>query len=122
MTSPTKISTGGVKKGRNEGLKIITANRLTDGIVVYRRADGGWTELLAAAAVVEGDDALSLLEATQGEETCVVGPYLMDIEISHGAILPGGRGMLRETIRDQGPTIHPQFGRQAEEKVRHVSL
>jgi hypothetical protein len=111
--SPAKIATGGVKKGRNEGEKVVTANRLTDGAVIYRKADGGWTEEIALAAVVEDDAALGALAAAQADESEGVGPYLMDVDTT-GGIAPSGRAKLRETIREAGPTIHPEFGRQAE--------
>ena len=110
--SPAKIAAGGVKKGRNEGEKVVTANRLTDGVVIYRAAGGAWTEDLQAAEVVEGEAALGALAAAQGDESESVGPYLMDVDASDG-VAPDGRGRLRETIREAGPTVHPQFGRQA---------
>ena len=110
--TPAKIAAGGVKKGRNEGEKVVTANRLTDGAVVYRLTNGAYTEDLQAAEVVEGDAAIAALAAAQADETAGVGPYLMDVDTSHG-VTPDGRGQLRETIREAGPTIHPQFGRQA---------
>jgi hypothetical protein len=109
--APRKISAGGVKKARNEGRKVVTANRLHDGVVVYRGTDE-WTEDLDVAWVVEGDAALALLDVTLGEEREVVGPYLMDVD---DAAAPSGRAELRERIRAAGPTIHPQFGRQAQE-------
>ncbi|WOI53134.1 DUF2849 domain-containing protein [Parvularcula sp. LCG005] len=110
---PAKISVGGVKKGRNEGLKIVTANRLVDGVVVYQTDDQQWTEDLGAATIVEGEDALALLDWALTDEGHVVGPYLMDVDEAETGVQPDGRGRLREEIRDRGPTIHPQFGRQA---------
>ena len=110
--SPAKIAAGGVKKGRNEGEKVVTANRLRDGVVIYRAASGLWTEDLQAAEVVEGEAALGALTAAQADESESVGPYLMDVDASDG-VAPDGRGRLRETIREAGPTVHPQFGRQA---------
>ena len=110
--TPAKIAAGGVKKGRNEGEKVVTANRLRDGVVVYRAADSTWTEDLSAAEVVEGEAAIGALAAAQADELDAVGAYLMDVDAS-GGVVPDGRGKLRETIREAGPTIHPQFGRQA---------
>lgn len=110
--TPAKIAAGGVKKGRNEGEKVVTANRLRDGVVVYRAPDGAWTEELSAAGVVEGEAAMGALADAQADESIAVGAYLMDVDASEG-VVPDGRGVLRETIREAGPTIHPQFGRQA---------
>jgi hypothetical protein len=45
MTSPLQ------QKLKVTGPVVITANRLGDGAVVYRAADGTWTKDLAAAAV-----------------------------------------------------------------------
>ncbi len=122
---PQKISAGGVKKGRNAGEKVVTANRLLDGVVIYATPDAEWTEELSLAAVVEGDEAMAFLAKMVADEGNSVGPYLMDVEIGADGLQPSGRALLRETIRDQGPTIHPQFGRQSgaqdlfqEEKVR----
>ena len=114
--SPTKIAAGGVKKGRNEGEKVVTANRLRDGVVIYRAHDESWTEDLSAAEIVEGEAALGALAAAQADESEGVGAYLMDVDASDG-VRPDGRAKLRETIREAGPTIHPQFGRQAGRKA-----
>src|SRR4029077_4728612 len=46
MTSPLQ------QKLKVTGPVVIPANRLADGAVVYRSADGSWTKDLAAAAVV----------------------------------------------------------------------
>ncbi|NNU15769.1 DUF2849 domain-containing protein [Parvularcula sp. ZS-1/3] len=108
-----KIATGGVKKGKNQGLKVVTANDLFTGAVIYWSKGDLWTEDLSDALAVEGSDALTALEKAFADEKAAVGPYLMDVEPD---LSPSGRGRLRETIRDRGPTIHPEFGRQAEER------
>ena len=46
MTSPLEQ-----KKIKVTGPVVVTANRVGDGAVVYRAADGGWTTRLGAAAV-----------------------------------------------------------------------
>ncbi|MCI5045441.1 MAG: DUF2849 domain-containing protein [Aquisalinus sp.] len=104
-----KISIGGVKKGRNEGLKAITANRITDGVPVWLAGDGRWAELLSDAAVYEGDRAISALEFASQQEAMVVGPYLMDVSMENGSVQPSGRTTLREAIRDAGPTIPSDY-------------
>ena len=118
----TKISAGGVKKARNQGEKIVTANRLLDGVVVYLTREGLWTEDLAHAAIGEGDEALALLSRGEADAKTVVGPYLMDVDREEGVPIPGGRATLRESIRLSGPTIHPQFARTPAEEARHVSV
>jgi len=109
-SQPVKIQAGGVKKARNEGLKVITANDLFGGHVIYWTKDRSWTDRLSEAVILEGDAALSELTLAVADESRSVGPYLMDVSAEN---LPAGRGRLREEIRDLGPTIHPQFGRQA---------
>lgn len=106
--APVKIATGGVKRGRNEGVKVITANHLFSGGVVYWTAEGSWTENLTHAVAVEGDEALLELARAKADEANSVGPYLMDV---NDDAVPAGRARLRETIRHDGPTIHPQFAR-----------
>ncbi|MEM9839427.1 MAG: DUF2849 domain-containing protein [Pseudomonadota bacterium] len=112
VTPAQKISTGGVKKGRNTGTKVITANDLFSGAVIYWTSERTWTEDMAKALVVSGDDAMAQLTVAISDEGRSVGPYLMDID-EDGS--PAGRGKLRERIRDAGPTIHPEFARQRKE-------
>ena len=106
---PVKISTGGVKKARNEGVKAITANRLADGLPVYLTNEGAWSLALVDAARFEGAVALDALAAAGARETEVVGPYLMDIEEAVDTPSPDGRGRLREEIRRDGPTIPSDY-------------
>ena len=42
---------------------VVTANRLTDGIVVYLAADGEWTEEIAEARVADTEEETKALEA-----------------------------------------------------------
>ena len=37
---------------------VVTANRLTDGIVVYLAKDGGWTEELGRARIASTEDEI----------------------------------------------------------------
>jgi hypothetical protein len=81
-------------------MKAVTANRLTDGRVVYLTADRRWTADIAAAAALDGEAADAALEAGLRDVLTVVGPYLIDIE--GGA--PAGAKRVREAIRLTGPT------------------
>ncbi|MEM1409581.1 MAG: DUF2849 domain-containing protein [Pseudomonadota bacterium] len=107
-----KIKAGGVKKGRNAGTKVITANDLFTGEPIYWTADQNWSADLHHALILEGEAALSELEKAAADEARSVGPYLMDVDQDRH---PSGRGQLREDIRNDGPSIHPQFARQARE-------
>jgi hypothetical protein len=99
MTSPLDQ-----KKLKITGPVVITANRVDDGAVVYRGADGGWTTLLDAAAVVtNAAGALELMSAATADDLGAIGPYVAPVKL-----LPGGHvrpGNLRELIRLGGPTI-----------------
>ena len=82
-------------------MKVLTANRLTDGAVVYFAEQGGWTQALQAAARLTPDEAEAALARTNAEPGVFVGPYLMEADEAGAA----GRERLRETIRAGGPTV-----------------
>ena len=97
--------------GRGAALKVATANRLSDGAVVYL-GDGEWTERIDGARIADGKDAATALmeDAERDVPLCrVVAPYLIDVGYSaDNALRPA---TYREQIRAFGPSIHPQFGR-----------
>jgi Protein of unknown function (DUF2849) len=78
---------------------IITANRLTDGVVVYLASDGEWTERIANARVADGDEETKALEAEAENavrERRVVAVYPMAVALRDGAVDPLS---VRERIR-----------------------
>ena len=98
MTSPLE------QKIKITGPVVVTANRVGDGAVVYRRADGGWTTHLGDAAVAtDSAGARILIDAAAADDLRAVGPYVAPVKLA-----PGGHvrpGNLRELIRLGGPTI-----------------
>jgi len=98
MTSPLQ------QKLKVTGPVVITANRLGDGAVVYRSADGSWTKDLAAAAVVTTTPAaMELLTAALSDKLAAVDAYVAPVELTPQQwVLPGN---LRERIRFNGPTV-----------------
>jgi Protein of unknown function (DUF2849) len=98
MTSPLD------QKIKITGPVVITANRVGDGAVVYRRADGGWTTTLDGAAIATSPDvAKQLMAAAAADDLRAVGPYVAPVKLgSGGEVRPGN---LRELIRLGGPTI-----------------
>jgi sulfite reductase (NADPH) hemoprotein beta-component len=85
--------------------KIVTANRLSDGAVVYLDAAGDWVEAIAAAGVAtdeETAEALLAVASTEEQSLRVVGPYLMDVALDGDRPRPLGT---REILRAQGPTV-----------------
>ena len=98
MTSPLD------QKLKITGPVVITANRLADGAVVYRAADGQWTTQFHEAAVVTtAPAAADLLTAANADGLVAVGAYVAPVRREpDGAVQPGN---LRESIRRNGPTI-----------------
>jgi len=85
-------------------LKAVTANRLTDGAVVFRRDDGQWVPRVEEAATAIGETAAkALLSSAESDAVApiVVGPYLIDIERVDGQPAPTE---YRERIRAFGPS------------------
>jgi hypothetical protein len=85
-------------------LQSVTANRLADGAVVFRRADGSWDLRVEEAAVEAGEEAANRLLAAAERDAAaaiVVGPYLIAVESTDGHPAPTG---YRERIRAYGPS------------------
>lgn len=98
-------------------MKVLTANRLSDGEVVWLAADHSWAATIDAAEIGRDETTVEKLEragkaaALKNE---VVDVSLIDVEIVDGALRPT---RLRERIRAAGPTIHPDLGKQARPTV-----
>ncbi len=100
---------------------VITANRLTDGVVVFQTADESWSEDFNRAAVLPGPEATaSALNRAKQDETnnIVVEPYAVAVEERNGHIAPKA---LREAIRAAGPTIRRDLGKQASGLAPHAA-
>lgn len=97
MTSPLQ------QKIKITGPSIVTANRTSDGAVIYRTAEQGWSARISDAAVVRNaDDARALLAEAIADDVGAVGSYIAPVEVIEGKIEPGN---LREHIRSEGVTI-----------------
>jgi hypothetical protein len=98
MTSPLD------QKIKVTGPVVVTANRVGDGAVVYRRADGGWTTDLDNAAIATSSaGAQDLIKAAIADDVRAVGAYVAPVKVTaQGDVRPGN---LREFIRLAGPTI-----------------
>ena len=67
---------------------VVTANRLTDGIVVYLAASGGWTEELARARIAGSEEETKALEAEAAEAVKarkVIDVYPMEVSMNDSA-------------------------------------
>ncbi|MEP4198268.1 MAG: DUF2849 domain-containing protein [Aliishimia sp.] len=92
--------------------KVVTANALIEGDVIYQTATG-WTRTLSEAEVLtdEADADLRMIEASQQRDV-VVGVYLADVDLSQGTPNPIH---FREDFRATGPSNY-DHGKQAEQK------
>ena len=85
--------------------RMIIANRLTDGLVVFYVADGNWTTDIAQGQLIGEDvDVDAKLAAAQADESncLIIDPQPIDVEEVDGQIRPTA---IREAIRAFGPTI-----------------
>jgi hypothetical protein len=97
---------------QNHGSQMLTANRLRDGDVLYRKG-AAWVPLLPDADIypdqAAADAALAAATAELPRNE-IVAPYLFEVRILDGKAVPVKE---REIIRAAGPTVHPHTGKQA---------
>ncbi len=94
--------------------KILTANALLSGDVIYFSQTGTWSRDLDEAFVGLDDNAWKWLgQKGEGEDRIgrVVGPYLVDVEKTANGVRPTH---IRERIRTLGPTVRNDLGKQAQ--------
>jgi hypothetical protein len=94
--------------------KVVTANALVEGDVVYLTEDDRWVREHREAELIEDEAHAQLrLLAAQGREAEVVGPYLADA-------VAGPQGPepvhFREAFRTRGPSNY-RHGKQADPAV-----
>lgn len=86
-------------------ISVLTANRLSDGIVVFLNGRGAWSESVGTAAVARSPQEASALEARgaqDAERNLVVDPYLVEMREVAGRLEPI---RTREQVRIGGPSI-----------------
>ena len=93
-------------------MKLITANRLIDGEVVWFSNQNSWVNDLNKAKVIE--NAEELAKAFQVAEEAVadqqiIEPYAVNVQRVDGIIKPTS---MKEKIRAHGPSIQLDFGQQ----------
>ena len=96
----------------NQGFQVLTANRLRDGDVLYRKG-AGWVLTLDEADVYRDQKSAELALAAANQELDrneFVAPYLFEVREEAGVIRPVKE---REIIRAAGPTVNPNLGKQA---------
>jgi len=91
-------------------MKALTANRLTDGEVVFW-ASGAWVERFARAEVFADDAVAEAAEAVaRTAVTQAVDPYLIDLQAVDEGYAPVS---YRERVRALGPSNRRDHGKQA---------
>jgi Protein of unknown function (DUF2849) len=98
---------------KTAALKVLTANRLSDGIAVWYARSGQWVEHVEDAWGAAAPEAVSALEEIAADtlakaQHCDVN--LIDAEETESGLRPL---RLRERIRAQGPTVRLDLGKQA---------
>jgi len=102
-------------------MKALTANRLSDGEVVFWNA-GAWRERFWEAELFDNEVLADAAEAVaRSQTTRLVDPYLIDVAAVDGGFAPIS---YRERLRALGPTNRQDHGKQAEggEDVLVLSL
>jgi len=92
--------------------KVLAANRLSDGEVVWLGHGGAWVEAIQEARLFQPEDAETAAEegAKAVAARLVVDPDAIDVTAGAEGIVPV---RLRERIRALGPTIRTDLGKQA---------
>ena len=93
-------------------MKVLTANRLAPGEVVYWTGSGGWQPALQQAEVFDdGSAEAALTSAADWVRRCeIVAPYVFPVRLEKGQIIPASA---REAIRANGPSVRPDLGKQS---------
>ena len=87
-------------------MRIVTANRLSDGRVLYLGEDDRPVESVAEAVAFEDADAEAAQARAAARPEVFVNPYL--VEVADHAFT--GRDRLKESIRSAGPTVGNSLG------------
>jgi hypothetical protein len=90
---------------RANGYSILTANRLSDGRVVFLDFEGGWHERIDVALVARTTEEAAELEtrgAVDVAQNLIVEPYLVEVREAEGQLLPIRQ---RERVRAGGPSV-----------------
>ncbi|MGE0612588.1 MAG: DUF2849 domain-containing protein [Hyphomicrobiales bacterium] len=88
-----------------KGPRLLTANRLDDGLVVFYTAGGEWQDDARRAAIARDEEEAALLEtfgATAAKANLVVSPYLIEVELDGETPVPVEH---RERRRLAGPSV-----------------
>ena len=82
-------------------MKIVTANRLSDGRVIYVGVDNQPVERIDQASILDDATAEIVIAEVAGRPEIFVNPYAVEVQDR----TPSGRDRLKERIRSAGPTV-----------------
>ena len=91
------------------GPRILTANLLQDGIVVFLGTGGAWAPSLERALLAHSDEDAEQLEAQGGHAAAanlIIDPYLIEVEDAGSEPSPVA---FRERMRARGPSVNLEF-------------
>jgi len=94
-------------------LKILTANDLRSGGVVFATLHGGWSPFISQAQISDDADTAQKLEASSQRavgEQLIVEPFLIDITVENSVPRPV---RFRERLRVYGPSVRAEFSKPA---------
>src|SRR6202051_3839127 len=88
---------------------VITANRLTDGVVVWLGANAQWTDQVAAAVVLDGEALQAAWEeARRADQQIVVEVRDIAVDVVDQVPVPQAR---RERLRGAGPSVRADLAK-----------
>lgn len=96
---------------------ILSAHDLIQGDVVYLTNAKDWSGNIMDAAVVEGKEEVEkLTEVAQDaiKNNIVIDARAIPVNVEEEVIIPKH---IKERIRAKGPSVHPHFGKQAENEA-----
>lgn len=87
---------------------VITGNRLSDGAVVWRQIDGGWSHRIEDAAQIAPEALNAALEASvRSDQQVAVDIREIPVDLVDGIPVPRAR---RERLRASGPSVRADLG------------
>lgn len=93
--------------------KVVTANHLLEGDVIYMTASGQWSRKHEDAELFEdSNEAEIALKKAQAQAHMLAGAYLADAQIGESGKPEPVH--FREAFRTRGPSNYPDHGKQAE--------
>jgi sulfite reductase (NADPH) hemoprotein beta-component len=118
--APSRLTIADLRRSRMAE-SIITANRLTDGVVVWLDPNGEWTDRLEAAGVLDVDALQSALEkARDRDRNVAVDIRGIPVDFVEGHPVPLAR---REQLRGAGPSVREDLaGTTVEERWARAPL